>query len=54
VMMAADPAPAQQGCAGVRLTEERKDSLAKVCSVLLEVRAGLSPSEGPGEVLKRQ
>jgi hypothetical protein len=28
----------QHSCAGVRLAEERKGSLAKVCSVLLEVR----------------
>jgi hypothetical protein len=44
----------QPCCAGVRLAEEREGSLAKVCSVLLEVRAGLSPWNGLGEVLVPQ
>jgi hypothetical protein len=44
----------QSCCAGVGLAEEREGSLSKICSVLLEVRAGCSPWNGPGEVLELQ
>jgi hypothetical protein len=38
--------------AGVRLAEERERSMAKICSALLQVRAGCSPWNCSGEVLE--
>jgi hypothetical protein len=44
----------QSRCKGVGYAEEHQGSLAKICSMLLEVQAGHSPWKGAGEVLQPQ
>jgi hypothetical protein len=44
----------QSRCDGVELAEELQGSLAKICSMLLEVRAGHSPWNCAGEALEPQ